>query len=216
MENTMDNQTNLIEVPPDEQVQQIIDSVANRIKQDFPDAFEKDLKFQSFLTLDSFKNLFETLAVELIELNKKEETPYNLRDMITSLYADAHKKIYGFKGTPENEDLAAMAVEYVMLHLSAETLFEDENLQAEEEQKFTEVFQLIEKEIQSEKDIILLAAKIVEIIKKAEFESEYTRDRLISETVTYVEEYSIANKIDVKPFFQEFQKKFFVNPEETT
>jgi hypothetical protein len=210
----MDNQTNLIEVPPDEQVQQIIDSVANRIKQDFPDAFEKDLKFQSFLTLDSFKNLFETLAAELIELNKKEETPYNLRDMITSLYAEAHKKIYGFKGTPENEDLAAMAVEYVMLHLSAETLFEDETLQVEEEQKFNEAFQLIEKEIQSEKDQSILASKLVDTIQKTEFKSEYTRDRLISETATYIEEYFTTNKIDGTTFFEEFQKNFFINPEE--
>ena len=212
----MENESQLIEVPPDEQIQQIIDSVSNRIKQDFPEAFEKDLKFQSFLTIESFKNLFETLAVELIELNKIEENPYNLRDMIVSLYADAHKKIYGFKGTPENEDMAAMAVEYVLLHLSAETLFEDQSIQSSEEEKYNQAFQIIEKETKEEKDVSKLASNIIDIIQKTEFESEYTRDRLISETITYIEEYSITNNMDINPFFEQFQQKLFVDPQENT
>jgi hypothetical protein len=210
----METETQLIEVPPDEQVQEIINSVSNRIKENFPDAFEKDLKFQSFLTLESFKNLFETLAEELIELNKKENKSYNLRDMITSLYADAHKKIYGFKGTPENQDLAAMAVEYVMLHLSAETLFADQSIQVAEEEKYNQTFQLIDKEIKEEKDIQNLSSKLIDLIQKTEFQSEYTRDRLISETITYIEEYGETNKIDLNPLFEQFQQKLFVDPQE--
>lgn len=204
--------SNQIEFPPDDQLQELIDSVSERIKKDFPEAFEKDVKFQSFLTLESFKNFFYTLEEELIELNKTQETPYNMKEMIVSLYADAHKKVYGFKGSPENQDLAAMAVEYVLLHLSAETLFEDENQQIIDQEKYNQIFETIQNQIKAEKDASNLSSKIIQTIKEAQFESEYTRDVIISDTITLIDESNVLEGSLKEKVLNDIAESFFIKP----